>query len=550
MSVKEIATKGAVAVAAASLALAGAQAVGLPQGAPAATQMSALPAVLDRDTMPRTIVTTDGEWDDQNSFIRLLYYSNELDIDGLVYGSAVHHWKGDGVHTLKEARAAGILPNYRGQVNRGTGLNSEDATQWRWEPTGWIEEYLHDYYSEIYPNLLKHDPNYPSPAELWSKVAVGNITFESEYQADTEGSDLIKRAILDEDPRTLYLQAWGGTNTIARALKSIEDQHKGTAGWEQLQAKINKKVVIPALGFQDVAYADYISKAWPGVKVLQMSGSGINSSCLSQATAETRPYCQGPFMATNLKYGHGPLLNHYALFGDGKMNRADRGPEANWSVHANPRWDPSAAKDMSTYRLYDRTAAERLDFAGEGDSPTYLFLIDNGLRAKEDLTLGSWGGRMAPSATNPNLWTSQGDINPETKAATPGYAIHRWWIDIQNDFAARADWGITPNYSGANHQPAVQIVKGDVSGKPGQTVTVRANATDPDNNKVKQVWSVYAEATTASGDVTIANATNKEATITIPATATAGQRIVVNHVATDDGVPALSRYAQVIITVQ
>lgn len=549
MSLKEVATKGAVAVAAAGLALAGAQAVGLPQGSPVAAQPSALPAVLDRDTMPRTIVTTDGEWDDQNSFIRLLYYSNELDIDGLVYGSAVHHWMGDGVHTLKEAHAAGILTSFRGQT-ANSPARSDDAKQWRWEPLGWIEEYLVEDYAEIYPNLLKHDPNYPSPAELWSKVAVGNVNFENDFHADTEGSNLIKKAILDEDPRTLYLEAWGGTNTIARALKSIEGEHKGTAGWEQLQAKINKKVVIPALGFQDNAYADYISKAWPGVKVLQMSGSGINSSCQSQATAATRPYCKGPFMGTHLKYGHGPLLNNYALFGDGKQNNADRGPEGNRSIHANPAWDPSAAKDMSTYRLYNRTAAERLDFAGEGDSPTYLFLINNGLRAKEDLTLGSWGGRMAPSATNPNLWTSQGDINPETNTRTPGYAIHRWWIDIQHDFAARADWGVTANYADANHPPAVEVVKGDVSGKPGQTVTVRANATDPDNNKVKQVWSVYAEATTASGEVTIANATNKEATITIPATATAGQRIVVNHVATDDGVPALSRYAQVIITVQ
>ena len=37
---------------------------------------------------PRTIVTTDGEVDDQDSFIRLLLYSNEFSIEGLVYSSS------------------------------------------------------------------------------------------------------------------------------------------------------------------------------------------------------------------------------------------------------------------------------------------------------------------------------------------------------------------------------------------------------------------------------------------------------------------------------
>ena len=45
---------------------------------------------------------------------------------------------------------------------------------------------------------------------------------------DTPGSDLIKELLLDHDRRPLYLQAWGGTNTIARALKSIEDQYAGS----------------------------------------------------------------------------------------------------------------------------------------------------------------------------------------------------------------------------------------------------------------------------------------------------------------------------------
>jgi len=42
---------------------------------------------------PRTIITTDGEIDDMDSFIRFLLYSNEVDIDGLIYSSSMWHWQ-------------------------------------------------------------------------------------------------------------------------------------------------------------------------------------------------------------------------------------------------------------------------------------------------------------------------------------------------------------------------------------------------------------------------------------------------------------------------
>ncbi|NDE60986.1 MAG: DUF1593 domain-containing protein, partial [Cyclobacteriaceae bacterium] len=49
---------------------------------------------------PRTIITTDGEIDDVDSFIRLLLYANEFRIEGLIYSSSMWHYKGDGKGTL------------------------------------------------------------------------------------------------------------------------------------------------------------------------------------------------------------------------------------------------------------------------------------------------------------------------------------------------------------------------------------------------------------------------------------------------------------------
>jgi hypothetical protein len=36
---------------------------------------------------PRTVITTDPELDDLNSMLRLLLYSNEINIVGLIYSS-------------------------------------------------------------------------------------------------------------------------------------------------------------------------------------------------------------------------------------------------------------------------------------------------------------------------------------------------------------------------------------------------------------------------------------------------------------------------------
>ena len=93
-----------------------------PESAAAPVESAAVggpPPVVDRNTLPRTIVTTDGENDDFNSFMRLLYYTNDIDVEGLVYSSSVHHWKGDGVHTLKQAKAAGIITSFMGETQHG-----------------------------------------------------------------------------------------------------------------------------------------------------------------------------------------------------------------------------------------------------------------------------------------------------------------------------------------------------------------------------------------------------------------------------------------------
>ena len=83
-----------------------------------------------------------------------------------------------------------------------------------------------DAYEKVYPNLVKHDSEYPRPQYLRERHVLGNVDAEGEMDNVTPGSRLIVKVLLDEtDDRPIWLQAWGGPNTIARALKTIEERH-------------------------------------------------------------------------------------------------------------------------------------------------------------------------------------------------------------------------------------------------------------------------------------------------------------------------------------
>src|SRR6476659_28123 len=78
---------------------------------------------------PRTIVTSDGEVDDFDSFIRMLLYANELNIVGLVYSSSEFHYAGDG----KGTRFTSNMP-FAKQYGTRTTL--------RWLGTEWMQDFI------------------------------------------------------------------------------------------------------------------------------------------------------------------------------------------------------------------------------------------------------------------------------------------------------------------------------------------------------------------------------------------------------------------------
>jgi hypothetical protein len=472
---------------------------------------------------PRVIVTSDGELDDVDSFIRFLLYANEFQVEGLVYSSSMWHYAGDGHGTLFTSEMPFTAQRYG------------ERTDLRWPGTTWIEELIGDY-AEVYENLRLHDPDYPSPDTLLRVVRVGNIEFEGDMEKDTPGSDLIKQVLLDDDPEPVYLLAWGGTNTIARALKSIEDTYESAPQWEDLYARVAAKAVIYIILDQDATYREYIAPNWPDLKVLYNTAQfgSLAYWWPRVVPTELQSYLSGSWFSEHIRFDHGPLLEQYYLWGDGRQVPND--PE-----HTHGSLEETAANGRTQY-----------DFISEGDSPSFLDLIGVGLRNHEDPSWGGWGGRLFRSDSIPSRWEDGPhvtDHNPYSDSSDTAYPQVRWIDVIQNDFAARADWCVM-SFDSANHPPVVKLERTeDATVSPGTRVELNGAATDPDGDAVTYRWWQYDDADTYEGEVEIENADGARASFTVPENAGPGTTIHLIFEVTDAGSPALTRYRRVIMTV-
>ncbi|SEP84238.1 Protein of unknown function [Ignavigranum ruoffiae] len=402
----------------------------------------------------RTVITTDGEVDDMNSMIRFLYYANEVKLEGIILTSSVFHYAGDS--------EKGIEP-------------------FRWTGTDWIEKMI-DAYEEIQPNLIKHANGYPSPQELRNIIKIGNIKNEGDMSEETEGSKFLEELFLNsKDTSPLYVQTWGGTNTTARALKSIEEKYKDSDEWPQIQQMIYDKLVLYIILDQDKSYADYIAVNWPELKVIKDTSNFWHFAYAWQTNSpELNKTLKANWQKEYILNDNGPLMDLYASMGDGKWIEGEL---------------PEEQRGSDEY-LQNNPDFKKYDFISEGDSPSFFFLIQNGLNDVNNPEFGGWGGRF--TKLNHNLLQNQVvDYNPYSNQYEASYTLSRWFDDIQEDFAARIAWGLAENFSDANHYPELYIKEGtELSAKPGEKITLTMDANDPDNDELNYTWWRYFEADT------------------------------------------------------
>ena len=226
----------------------------------------------------------------------------------------------------------------------------------------------------------------------------------------------------------------------------------------------------------------------------------------------------------------------------------------------------------------------RFLFIMEGDTPSFLNLIDNGLNAYRRPDWGGWGGRYVyrqPYGETHSIWTQGGDLfsrvtSQDTVPGSDGQrhnsdqaTIWRWREAFQNDFAARMTWTIA-DYAHANHNPTI-VVNGQAGTEPisidaqvGRTVLLDANRTsDPDGQTLRFHWFHYAEAGGAEtdlADVTISGADTPLASVTptsacrppwlpgfVRCSGTGVAHIIL--AVTDNGSPQLTSYKRVVLTI-
>jgi hypothetical protein len=500
----------------------------------------------DKITRPRIVVTCDPELDDNNSLIRFLLCSNDLQVEGLIYASSGFHWRGDGKGTKW------YVP---GREYARFGLDTCPCASWRWAKD---ERFIHnavDAYAKTYTNLKVHNPDYPSPEDLRSRIRYGNIDFDGDMSKDSPGSDLIKALMLDDKPGQLFITAWGGQSTIARALKSIQEQYEHTTQWELIKKKISGKVVLLPSGDQDDTYAKYIKPNWPDIDYRQFRG-GPNYGYGAQlrAQAEDSMYLTSSWMKQNVS-DRGPLGALYRVWGDGKqMVKGDIMDYFGLTGYSNDQ-----LRKMG-YVVW-MPVQDKGSWLGEGDDFTFMNMLGNGLRGYEEGSYGGWGGREAGKEANNFSFqlsdTSQqamvsalSSSTAQANKSADALAYPDFFPAAQRDFAARLKWSVTPKYANANHAPVVTI-EGPISvlASPGETIKLNSKVFDPDGDNVSIKWWQFFVGT-YQNKVDISKPNAAQIKLLVPKDAGPGQTIHVIVEATDNGTPSLTKYQRVIISVR
>ena len=502
----------------------------------------------------RTIITQDAEVDDRNSLRHFLLYANEVEVQGIIQTSSKFHWIGI---------PGAVKPDRKPGEHEFMGEVSGPYDQpYRWPGTDWMQEVLDDYEKD-YPNLVKHASGYPTPDYLRSVTKVGNIGYEGEMEAPTEGSELIRERILDDDPRTLYIQVWGGTNTIARALMDIEAACKESPEWPALHEKISKKVVMTACGEQDPTYRSYIAESWPDmqfVKTLQMGSYAY--PWMRMPEGESKDTLRASFMKAEILNGKSALESKYCTWLDGTVYPGESDRDQFGS-------NPNITKSWFGAR-FGMPEPQAFDFLSEGDSPTFFLLFDWGFRTLEDFSYGGIAGRyhkvddQVNSKGEPlNVWDVSLDNYTDREGNTaPTESMWPYVADIQRDFAARVDWCAADRYEDAEHAPALLLdEKEDIQAAPGETVTLHATACLDNADKaaaepIAISFCIYKDASAACAEAATLEAAAGEADdtciaqIRIPETAVSGDQIHVIAKAQAGGHHKLVHYQQRIITVK
>jgi hypothetical protein len=442
----------------------------------------------------RAIILTDIEADpdDTESMVRLLLYSNVIDIKGLIATTSTHQRKNVYPESIKKVIRA---------------------------------------YGKVQPNLMKHEKGFPNADLLLGIVKQGLAEYGMQGVGDgkdSQGSEWIIKILEEKDERPLWVCVWGGPNTLAQALYKIK---KTKADAKKLIAKLRVYTISDQddsgiwmrKNFPDLFYivspGGYETSTWGAITEV---APGLNSEVISNK-----------WLAQNIQQGHGPLGAIY--------------PDVGYGM--------------------------------EGDTPSWLSLIPNGLNDPEHPDRGGWGGRYelyrpefstlntkgftggVPVEDEPRaIWTNAIDkyvpyvfnefgrgVRTDTVSIENNrVTLWRWREDFQNDFAARMDW-CTKSFKEANHPPVPKLGQPDkITVKSGEIFSLDASGTtDPDGDNLSYLWFQYPELGIYKKIIKFLWAENLYKTFIRAPEVEKEETTVFILKVTDKGKPPLSRYKRV-----
>jgi hypothetical protein len=188
----------------------------------------------------------------------------------------------------------------------------------------------------------------------------------------------------------------------------------------------------------------------------------------------------------------------------------------------------------------------------EGDTPSFLNVIPNGLNDPEHSEQVGWGGchqfGVSPDGET-KAWTNWAE---PLKGISSRYE-HKFYPDEFNDFAARMQWAAE---GVGNHNPMVRVNGSEglepleVRTRAGASLRFDASkSSDPDGDSLRFDWW-FQEFPGEKDLPALVNATTSKVSFTIPASAPSGQQYHLICEVHDDGPFSLVAYRRIIITVE
>ncbi|GJC97787.1 cellulose-binding protein [Colletotrichum higginsianum] len=322
-----------------------------------------------------------------------------------------------------------------------------------------------DAYGQALPNLRTHADGWPETSHLHGLIVSGLPVYGMDGVGegrDSEGSRRLVAAV-DASDEPLYIPVYGGASVLAQALWHV-NATRGPAETDIFASRIRAY----AISDQDNTGA-WIRRHWPRLFYIA-SVHHFNRYALAAWSGIS-----------------GEQYYNFPCLADGHV--------------VSPSW--IAANIQSAGAL--GAAYPDADFIVEGDTPSLLHLIPNGLSDPEYPEWGSWGGRYGPVNYGEGHYADTVDaVRSDDGTVVMGshLTIWRWRDAFQNDFAARMNWGVADSFARGRHPP-VAVVNGDrsrdvlkmavVAGQ--KNVLDASGSCDPDGERLKYKWWQYLDPT-------------------------------------------------------